>query len=364
MFANTSLAPTAPVIEDTDYLVTDLADGWSQYTDIPYSFSIDFPSADGERPFVETHSPDNYPDFYSVGFRASVGDMGTFGVTVVPTGFADAEAWLADRKKNDNEFSEYVLERKVQIAGHEAFVTYWRETSENEEPYENRSRQTVFSREGTIYIISTRGMSLTDTVRAWESFRFLEPDISNPPVLIDGTEYYPGTYHQSSVVGGIKSYVSEQFAIAFDYPEGYLLFESKVEGNPQAQFNFVAGSIVLGLDLPVRQSIVRAEAGRGGGAPGGIVLTFYQPLQQSLSLEQWLRTNPSGNFNPEFAPDAERSLAPTTIVGVPALKYHSDFGLYPTDYVAFTYQDWYVLASNATDTKTDFDQILSTIVIQ
>ena len=353
-----------PVTEDPDYLVTNLGDGWSQYTDTPYAFTIDFPSADGERPFVETHSPGNYPDFYSVSFKPQAEDMGTFVVMVIPTGFADAEAWWTEQKRTNNEFSEYVLERRVQIAGREALVTYWRETPENEAPYGNRARQTAFSRDGTVYVISTRGMSLNDTVRAWESFRFLEPDISNPPALIDGTEYYPGTYHESSAVDGLKSYASEQFAVAFNYPEDYLLFESKTEDAPQAQFSFVAGSIVLGLDLPVRQSIMRAEAGRGGGAPDGIVLTYYQPQDQSLSLEEWLRTNPSGNFNPEFAPDAERSLTPTTVAGMPALKYHSDFGMYPTDYVAFTYKDWYVLASDATDAKNDFEKVLSTIVIQ
>jgi hypothetical protein len=364
IFTNTPPAPIIPAAEDTDYLVTDLNDGWSQYTDIPFVFSIEFPSAHGERPFVETHSPGNYPDFYSVGFRAQPEDMVMFGVMVIPTGFADAEAWLADRMKNNHEFNEYMLERRVQIANQEALVTYWRETPENEASYENRERQTAFSRNGTIYIISTRGMSLADTERAWRSFQFLEPDISNPPALIDGKEYYPGTYYDSSVVNGMKFYLSEWFDISFNYPEGYLLFESEVKDEPQAQFSFVAGSIVLGLDLPVRQSIMRAEAGRGGGAPGSIVLTFYQPQDQSLSLEEWLRSNPSGNFNPEFAPDAEHSLMSTTIAGMPALKYHSDFGMYPTDYVAFTYKDWYVLASDATDAKNDFEKVLSTIVIQ
>ena len=137
-----------------------------------------------------------------------------------------------------------------------------------------------------------------------------------------------------------------------------------MKDEPQANLSFVAGSIVLGFDLPVRQSIMRAEAGLGGGAPGGIVLTFYQKQNQFLSLEQWLRTNPSGNFNPEFAPDAELSLALTTITGMSAMTYHSDFGMYPTDYVAFTYKDWFVLASNATDAKNDFEKVLSTIVIQ
>jgi len=363
-FTRTPDAPDAPVTEDVEYLVSDLGDGWSRYTDTPFAFLIEFPSAQGQRPFVETHSPSNYPDFYTVSFKVQSGDMVTFGVMVIPVGFRDAEAWFADRQKDDGQFSEHVLERRVEIADTEALVTYWRETPENESPYENRERSTAFSRDGTVYIISTRGMSLADTERVWQSFQFLESDISNPPALIDGKEYYGGMYHESSVVNGMKSFVSERFDIAFNYPEGYLLFESEMKDEPQAQFSFVAGSIVLGLDLPVRQSIMRAEAGRGSGAPGGIVLTFYQPQDQSPSLEQWLRTNPSGNFNPEFAPDTDLSLMSTTIAGMPVLKYHSDFGMYPTDYVAFTYKDWYVLASDATDAKTDFDKVLSTIVIQ
>ncbi len=354
-------ATDTPVVDDTQYLVTNLGDGWSRYTDIPYAFSIDFPSANGERPFAEMHSPGNYPDFYSVGFRAQAGDMGTFGIMVIPRGFADAEQWFADRQKNDHQFSEHVLERRVQIAGQEALVTYWRETPENEQPYENRERSTAFSRNGIVYIIGTRGMSLTDTVRAWESFRFVEPDFANPPVLIDGRKYYPGVYHATSAVNGTKSYHSERFGVSLDYPEDYLLFENEVEGGPQARYGFVAGSIVLGQDLPVRQSIVRAEAGHGGGAPPGIALTFYLKQDQSLSLEEWLRTNPSGNFNPDVDPDAERSLVSATIGGLPAFRYHSDFGMYATDYAAFAYGNWFVLANAPDDTRQDFDAVLGSI---
>lgn len=190
-----------------------------------------------------------------------------------------------------------------------------------------------------------------------------------PVTLVDGENYnYPGTYHASPVTQGLKSYHSERFGISFNYSPDYVLFENTVEGGPQAQYNFVDGSIVMGLDLPVRQSIARAEAGYGGGAPSGIVLTFFLKLDQSVSLEQWLRSNPNGNFNSTVDPEAERTLTSTTIAGAPALKYHSDLGMYATDYTVFTFGNWFVQASSG-DTggyaeekaKTDFETVLRSL---
>jgi len=362
-FVLTPKISDAPVVEENEYLVTDIGDGWSRYTDVPFVFSIEFPSVNGERPFVNVSTSSNYFDSYSVSFKTQQNDIGTFLVMVIPDGFADAKVWFADRQKDNDQFSEYLIERTVEIAGQEALVTYWRETPENESPYEYRPRQTAFSRDGTVYVINTRGMSPLETERIWQSFQFLEPDISNPPALIDGNEYFGSTYYQSDVNDGLKSFTSQRFDIAFNYPAEYALFESELEDGPQAQFSYVAGSILLGLDLPMRQSIVRAQSDFGGGLPGGIVLTFYQLQDQNLSLEQWLRTNPSGNFDPEFDPDAENSLTSTSIAGIPALTYQSNFGMYPTDYVAFTYNDWFVLASSVLETDTDFNQVLSTLEI-
>ncbi len=196
--------------------------------------------------------------------------------------------------------------------------------------------------------------------------------IITPVTLVDGKNYnYPGTYHASPVANDLKSYTSDRFGVSLNYSPDYVLFENTIEGGPQAQYNFVDGSIVMGLDLPVRESIARAEAGHGGGAPSGIVLTFFLKSDQSVSLEQWLRSNPHGNFNPAVDPDAERTLTSTTIAGVPAFKYHSDFGMYSTDYVVFTFGNWFVEASSG-DTagyagekaKTDFETVLSSIKLQ
>lgn len=193
-----------------------------------------------------------------------------------------------------------------------------------------------------------------------------------PVTLVDGKNYnYPGIYHASPVADNFKSYTSEQFGLSLNYSPDYVLFENAMEGGPQERYNFVAGSIVMGLDLPVRESIARAEAGHGGGAPSGIVLTFFLKSDQSVSLEQWLRSNPNGNFNPAVDPNAERTLMSTTIAGVPAFKYHSDFGMYATDYVVFTFENWFVQASSddtegyaGEKTKTDFEAVLASLKIK
>ena len=189
-----------------------------------------------------------------------------------------------------------------------------------------------------------------------------------PVTLVDGKKYYSGIYHVSPVVNGLKSYTSDRFGVSLNYSSDYVLFENTIEGGPQAQYNFVDGSIVMGLDLPVRESIARAEAGHGGGAPSGIVLTFFLKSDQSVSLEQWLRSNPNGNFNPTVDPDAERTLTSTTIAGVPGFKYHSNFGMYATDYVVFTFGNWFVQASSGDvgthskqDVAQDFQIVLDSI---
>lgn len=185
-----------------------------------------------------------------------------------------------------------------------------------------------------------------------------------PTMLVDGKKYYPGIYHSSPVLDGLKSYHSDRYGISLNYSSDYVLFENSIEGGPQAQYNFVDGSIVMGLDLPVRESIARAEAGYYGGAPSGIVLTFFLKSDQSVSLEEWLRSNPNGNFNLAADSDAERTLASTTIAGVPALKYHSDFGMYPTDYAVFTFGNWFVQASSGDtgdNTRSDFQTVLDSI---
>lgn len=183
--------------------------------------------------------------------------------------------------------------------------------------------------------------------------------------LVNEEKYYTGIYHASAVVNGLKSYTSEQYKLSLNYPATYVLFEKDIDSEPQAKYNYAVGSIVLGLELPVLESIKRSEAGHSGGAPSGIVLTFFLKTDLAMTLEQWLQSNPNGNFNPTLDPEVENTLTPVTIAGRPALKYHSEMGMYPADYVVFTFGDWFVQASSGNieenNVSSDFETILSSI---
>jgi hypothetical protein len=56
---------------------------------------------------------------------------------------------------------------------------------------------------------------------------------------------------------------------------------------------------------------------------------------------------------------------------MPAFKYHSNFGMYATDYAVFTFGNWFVQASSGNTegyagekAKTDFETVLSSIKLQ
>lgn len=191
-----------------------------------------------------------------------------------------------------------------------------------------------------------------------------------PITLVDGKNYYPGTYYASPVANGLKSYHSDRFGVSLNYSSDYVLFENLVKSDSQGQYSSTGGSIVMDLDLPVRESIARAEAGQGGGTSSGIVLTFFPKLDPSVSFLQWLRSNPNGNFNPADNPSVERTLTSTTIAGVPMFKYHSDIGMCSTDFAVFAFGKWFVMASSG-DTegsagekaKLDFKTVLDSIQV-
>lgn len=343
------LVPKMNVI-DTEATVTDLGDGWSRYTDPQYGFSIEFPSAHGERPFIETHSPGNYPDFYHIKFQANLDDMNAFSVSVIPTGFADAEAWFIDRQKDNGEYNEYVLERTLNIGGEQTFVTYWRETPENELPPESRERRTALSRDGIVYVINTRGMVMADVERVWNSFQFLDDD------LVDGRQvWWLGVFHDSPIVNGLKSYHSEQFGISFNYPDNYLLFE-----------NYFSATDIYRISISPEVS-VREAMGRisHGGHSASILFTFHRK-PASMTLEEWLLAHRGlSNYSPD---DPSTALTPTTVDGVPALKYHTDRGLaYASDYVAFFHKEWVVVGvvyDMGEKWHRDFETIVSSIQLK
>ncbi|MDB5187971.1 MAG: hypothetical protein JWO50_491 [Candidatus Kaiserbacteria bacterium] len=179
---------------------------------------------------------------------------------------------------------------------------------------------------------------------------------TSPEVLIDGKTYAAvGIYRASGAVkSGLKSYTSDEFGISFNYPQDYLLFDN----HEQSEQN-IFHSFVMAPDGPVRQAIIRAEAGIGGEGPESVVITFINN-PKSLSLEQWIKTSNNAYSN-YHADEPSSALTAATVAGVPAFKYHSDLGLYASDYAAFQKGKWIVLVSAPSDLKNEFNTVLTSI---
>src|ERR1035437_8753408 len=112
------------------------------------------------------------------------------------------------------------------------------------------------------------------------------------------------------------------------------------------------------------QAITRARDNFAGESPPSMGISFFSN-PKSLSLEQWIRTKSQSNFVPTD-PAQQGILTSTTVVGVSALKYHVS-GLYESDYVAFIYGEWVVLATAdymGENTTHDFQTILSSIQLK
>ena len=145
---------------------------WREYENEAHGYAIEYPL--GLEPYESEEVPGNWPSYSSTVFKKLPNEIVGFGVQVFTEGFTSAEDWLA-RRQAQITFgeSEYVVERTITIGNEEAIVTFWREVPEHEVPFEY-GRSTAFMRDGTLYVIGTRGMSEKDRVRVWNSFRFIE----------------------------------------------------------------------------------------------------------------------------------------------------------------------------------------------
>jgi hypothetical protein len=180
-----------------------------------------------------------------------------------------------------------------------------------------------------------------------------------PSHLVDGQTYPAfGTYHAAGVMmSGMNSFTSESLGISFAYPKRYLLFEK--ESN-SGQYTF--HSFVMAESVSMQEAVARAQAGIGGEGPESVVIAFISN-PGSLSLGQWVKSANSAytNYHPD---DPSNGLSTTSIAGLTAFKYHSDLGLYATDYVAFQKRDQIVLVSAPSDLRTEFNLVLGTIEIK
>lgn len=182
------------------------------------------------------------------------------------------------------------------------------------------------------------------------------PINTNPPPITDGINVQGlGIFHDSPVENRVKAYQSERLGISFNYPTDYLLFEGKGEGVGGAEYYVIT---VVPDSTYLHGTI--AGINRDSEWPPSIHLAFYREPNLSISLEQWIRTKSQSNFVPSDLAQ-EGTLTSTTVAGVPALKYRVR-GLYDSDYIAFTYGEWVVLAA-ADDVRftTDLEAILKSI---
>ncbi len=188
--------------------------------------------------------------------------------------------------------------------------------------------------------------------------------VMESPSFSDGDTTGLGVFHDSPVANGVKAYQSERLGISFNYPPGYLLFEGKGEGVGGAEYYV----ITVAPEMYVREAIERIG---GGEWPASMHLSFYREPTLAVSniapldyLENWIRTKSQSNFVPSD-PAQEGTLTPTEVAGIPALTYRVR-GLYDSDYFAFTYGEWVVLAAAddmGENTSRDFQTILSSIAL-
>lgn len=181
------------------------------------------------------------------------------------------------------------------------------------------------------------------------------PQTAAPGIsLADGQRYVFGVFRAASAVGGLKTFASDSLGISLKYPTGYSLFENEGEVG-----GMTFRSVVIALDEPAREAIARAQAGLPGEGPESIVITFVND-PRSLSLEEWIKSanNPYANYN---SADPANALTPAQVSGVPALKYHTDLGLYASEYVVFRKGDEIVIAYAPSDLQPEFEALLASI---
>lgn len=175
-----------------------------------------------------------------------------------------------------------------------------------------------------------------------------------PQVLFDGIIVQGlGQFHDVPAQNGLKAYVSDKLDVSFSYPSEYLLFEGKGEGTGGAEYY-----VTVTPETPVRTAMASIY---GGEWPPSMHLSFFREPDSVLSLDQWIRTKSLSNFDP-LNPAQNLLFVPTTVAGVSALEYFVP-GLYDTQYVAFRYGEWVVIASAdfGKGISPDFQTILSSI---
>lgn len=185
------------------------------------------------------------------------------------------------------------------------------------------------------YVVSSSTEAVFERMLRTVNFTSL-PEI----VLVDGEEILGGVFHDAPVVAGLKSFASSALGVSFSYPASHVLFVyEKLFPNHY--------SISIVPKEPMLDALRRARAGSPGEGPPGMGISFI-PVDQSVSVETWIRTDSRSNFDSTLPPGGQQKdiLMPTVVAGVPAFTYYGA-GLYLYHSVVFRHGQWIVIISAA-----------------
>lgn len=163
----------------------------------------------------------------------------------------------------------------------------------------------------------------------------------------------PASEGVSHISSSGRSYHSEEYGVAFEYPATYQLEERSGEGNAQRQQFTI--TLINEADLPIPQ---------GGEGPPAITIELFQNNLDQLSTEEWIRNSSASNFKLSL----DNVLTSTTVAGQPALSYTWD-GLYRGDTIAIArlayVYTFSVTYHDQTDSiRDDFQNLMRTVIFK
>lgn len=158
-----------------DGAVTDIGDGWTQYSNKELGIVFEYPSdVNGENTFVSEFGSSERDGVLTEGGVGFYPDSryGFIGISVQYSPFTTLEEWFAWREAQVG-YSIYT-EGETVIDGQRALITHTpQEAGAPLFPQENRWRTTVFFKNGVLYKIFTRAISYENVKRIWENFRII-----------------------------------------------------------------------------------------------------------------------------------------------------------------------------------------------
>jgi hypothetical protein len=134
----------------------------------------------------------------------------------------------------------------------------------------------------------------------------------------------------------LKTFYSEKYGIAFNYPDNYAVKEQDVTGEGTPRHTIV-----------VADAAALASAPEASEAPPSITIDIF-PNSQNQTVEKWIKGSNFSNY--KLSPDGK--LSATSIAGEQAMAYAWD-GLYPSTSIVFSHKKQIFMISVGQNAPTD-----------